>query len=61
MTKNSRLYRWADLPAAVFPLLLIDTPVDYENITKTGAIVGSGGMIVMDETTCMVDMAQILP
>ncbi|MDR2501749.1 MAG: NADH-quinone oxidoreductase subunit NuoF [Oscillospiraceae bacterium] len=40
------------------PAELIDTPVDYENITKTGAIVGSGGMIVMDETTCMVDMAR---
>ncbi len=40
------------------PLELIDTPVDYENINKTGAIVGSGGMIVMDETTCMVDMAR---
>ena len=40
------------------PASLIDTPVDYENITKTGAIVGSGGMIVMDETTCMVDMAR---
>ncbi len=37
---------------------LITTPVDYENINKTGAIVGSGGMIVMDETTCMVDMAR---
>ena len=40
------------------PESLIDTPVDYENINKTGAIVGSGGMIVMDETTCMVDMAR---
>ena len=40
------------------PASLIDTPVDYENINKTGAIVGSGGMIVMDETTCMVDMAR---
>lgn len=40
------------------PADLIDTPVDYENINKTGAIVGSGGMIVMDETTCMVDMAR---
>ena len=36
----------------------IDTPVDYENIAKIGAIVGSGGMVVMDETTCMVDMAR---
>ena len=40
------------------PADLINTPVDYENITKTGAIVGSGGMIVMDEDTCMVDMAR---
>jgi len=40
------------------PASLIDTPVDYENINKTGAIVGSGGMIVMDEDTCMVDMAR---
>ncbi len=40
------------------PAELIDTPVDYESITKTGAIVGSGGMIVMDENTCMVDMAR---
>ena len=40
------------------PAELIDTPVTYEDITKTGAIVGSGGMIVMDEDTCMVDMAR---
>ena len=40
------------------PAHLIDTPVTYEDINKTGAIVGSGGMIVMDEDTCMVDMAR---
>lgn len=40
------------------PAELIDTPVTYEDINKTGAIVGSGGMIVMDENTCMVDMAR---
>jgi len=40
------------------PAQLIDTPVDYESITKTGAIMGSGGMVVMDEGTCMVDMAR---
>jgi NADH-quinone oxidoreductase subunit F/NAD(P)H dehydrogenase (quinone)/NADP-reducing hydrogenase subunit HndC len=40
------------------PESLIDTPVDYENITKTGAIMGSGGMVVMDETTCMPAMAK---
>ena len=40
------------------PASLIDTPVTYEDITKTGAIVGSGGMIVTDEDTCMVDIAR---
>ena len=40
------------------PASLGDTQVTYEDITKTGAIVGSGGMIVMDEETCMVDMAR---
>ena len=40
------------------PAELIDTPVTYEDINKTGAIVGSGGMIVMDEDTCMVDMSR---
>ncbi len=39
------------------PADLLNTPVDYESITKIGAIMGSGGMVVMDETTCMVDMA----
>jgi NADH-quinone oxidoreductase subunit F len=37
---------------------LLETPTDYEAIVKAGAIMGSGGMIVMDETTCMVDMAR---
>jgi len=40
------------------PENLIETPVDYESIAKTGAIVGSGGMVVMDETSCMVDIAK---
>ncbi len=40
------------------PEELLHTPVDYESITATGAIIGSGGIIVMDETTCMVDMAR---
>lgn len=40
------------------PAHLLDTPVDYENIVKIGAIVGSGGMVVMDETSCMVDVAR---
>jgi NADH:ubiquinone oxidoreductase subunit F (NADH-binding)/(2Fe-2S) ferredoxin/NAD-dependent dihydropyrimidine dehydrogenase PreA subunit len=36
----------------------IDTPVDFESISRVGAIMGSGGMIVMDDRTCMVDMAR---
>ena len=40
------------------PAALLDTPVEYESITRTGAIMGSGGMVVMDETTCMVDVAR---
>ena len=40
------------------PKELLDTTIDYENIAKTGAIMGSGGMIVMDKNTCMVDMAK---
>ncbi|HHU04705.1 MAG TPA: NADH-quinone oxidoreductase subunit NuoF [Fastidiosipila sp.] len=40
------------------PASMMDTPVDYENIVKTGAIVGSGGMVVMDDSTCMVEMAR---
>ncbi len=40
------------------PEHLIDTPVDYESITKTGAIMGSGGMVVMDDRSCMVDVAK---
>jgi NADH-quinone oxidoreductase subunit F len=40
------------------PASLIDMPVDYENLTQAGTIMGSGGMIVMDEDTCMVDIAR---
>lgn len=40
------------------PERIIDTPVDYESIIQTGAIVGSGGMVVMDDTNCMVDIAK---
>ncbi len=40
------------------PATLFDIRVDYEEVKKTGAIMGSGGMVVMDETTCMVDVAR---
>ncbi len=40
------------------PEQYLDTPVDFEEIAKVGAIMGSGGVIVMDDHTCMVDMAR---
>jgi len=40
------------------PESLADTPIDYESITRTGAIMGSGGMVVIDDSTCMVDVAR---
>jgi len=40
------------------PAELLDTPVDYDSLTAAGTIMGSGGVVVMDETTCMVDFAR---
>jgi NADH:ubiquinone oxidoreductase subunit F (NADH-binding)/(2Fe-2S) ferredoxin len=40
------------------PEQYLDTPVDYESLVKAGSMMGSGGMIVMDEQTCMVDVAK---
>ena len=40
------------------PAELLDTPIDFENLTKYGSMMGSGGMVVVDETTCMVDFAK---
>jgi NADH-quinone oxidoreductase subunit F len=40
------------------PASLLDTPVDYDSLKKLGAIMGSGGMVVVDDTTCMVDLAR---
>lgn len=40
------------------PESLLDLPVDFEELTKVGSMMGSGGMIVMDEDTCMVDVAR---
>jgi NADH-quinone oxidoreductase subunit F len=40
------------------PESLLDLPVDFEELTKAGSMMGSGGMIVMDESTCMVDVAR---
>ena len=40
------------------PASLIDTPIDYDNLLASGSMMGSGGLIVMDEDTCMVDLAK---
>ena len=40
------------------PASLMDTPIDYDNLTKMGCMMGSGGLIIMDEDTCMVDIAK---
>jgi NADP-reducing hydrogenase subunit HndC len=40
------------------PASKIDTPIDYDNLIAIGSMMGSGGMIIMDEDTCMVDMAK---
>ena len=40
------------------PASLIDTPIDYDNLIAIGSMMGSGGLIVMDENTCMVDLAR---
>ncbi len=57
-TGSSRPCRWAAPPAAASRPSWPDTLIDYESINKTGAIMGSGGLVVMDETTCMVDVAR---
>jgi NADH-quinone oxidoreductase subunit F len=40
------------------PLEMLDTPVDYESLAQIGSIMGSGGMVVMDDDNCMVDVAR---
>jgi NADH-quinone oxidoreductase subunit F len=40
------------------PARLFDTPIDYESLRDSGAIMGSGGLIVLDESSCMVDIAR---
>jgi NADH:ubiquinone oxidoreductase subunit F (NADH-binding) len=42
----------------VIPTEYLDTPVDYDNLQKLGSIMGSGGMIIMDEDDCLVDIAK---
>jgi len=59
--KNGKRFKAVQLggpSGGCIPDYLSDTIVDYDSVTATGAIMGSGGMVVMDETTCMVDVAK---
>ena len=56
--RNSRRLRPAVLQADVFLHRIIDTPIDYDNLIAIGSMMGSGGLIVMDEDNCMVDIAK---
>jgi len=40
------------------PEQFLDTPIDFDSLTEAGAMMGSGGMVVMDENTCMIDVAR---
>jgi NADH-quinone oxidoreductase subunit F len=59
--KNDRKFKAVQMggpSGGCIPAELQNTVIDYESINKTGAIMGSGGLVVMDETTCMVDIAR---
>jgi NADH-quinone oxidoreductase subunit F len=59
--KENRKFKAAQMggpSGGCIPAELQHTLIDYESINKTGAIMGSGGLVVMDETTCMVDVAR---
>jgi NADH:ubiquinone oxidoreductase subunit F (NADH-binding)/(2Fe-2S) ferredoxin len=45
-------------PAGVLPAALVDLPIDFDDLHKAGSLLGSGDMIVMDDKTCMVDIAK---
>jgi NADH-quinone oxidoreductase subunit F len=58
---NGRRFKAVQLggpSGGVIPVQYLNTPTDYEAITALGAIMGSGGMVVMDENSCMVDVAK---
>lgn len=59
--KNNKKFKAVQLggpSGGCIPESLLDTVIDYKELGKTGAIMGSGGMVVMDETACMVGMAK---
>ncbi|MEW6142147.1 MAG: NADH-quinone oxidoreductase subunit NuoF [Chloroflexota bacterium] len=56
--KNFKAVQTGGPSGGCLPATFLDQPVDYESLTAAGSIMGSGGMIVMDEDTCMVDLAR---
>ncbi|OGP90603.1 MAG: hydrogenase [Deltaproteobacteria bacterium RBG_16_48_10] len=58
---RGRLFKAAQMggpSGGCLPSQYLDLPIDYESLTQAGSMMGSGGMIVMDEKTCMVDIAR---
>jgi NADH-quinone oxidoreductase subunit F len=56
--KNFKAVQTGGPSGGCLPASFLDSPVDYESLASAGSIVGSGGMVVMDEDTCMVDVAK---
>ncbi|MGI6072635.1 MAG: NADH-ubiquinone oxidoreductase-F iron-sulfur binding region domain-containing protein [Lachnospiraceae bacterium] len=56
--KNIKAVQMGGPSGGCIPENLLDTVIDYKSLSETGAIMGSGGMVVMDENTCMVNMAK---
>ncbi len=56
--KNIKAVQTGGPSGGCIPTELFDTPISYDSLAKVGSIMGSGGMIVMDESTCMVDVAK---
>ena len=56
--RNSKPFRPVARPGGCIPETMLDLPIDYESLARAGSIMGSGGMIVMDEDTCMVELAR---
>lgn len=55
---HASLVAHGDIREEEEPLSLLDLPVDFDELTRAGSMMGSGGMIVMDEDSCMVDVAR---
>ena len=59
--KNGKQFKAVQIggpSGACLPASLLDNPVDYDSLTAAGAMMGSGGLVVVDEETCMVDLAR---